>query len=505
MTRSRTMRVLAVMMVVGMLAVPVAMAAADSYSFDQEQSVNPYVHEDVLTIAEHDRAEMEDPLEVFDDQGDVVMLDAALNDTQDEPVGVRFDKVEADEFRLFPRVDGEDENSDTWFNHSNWTTTTGISVSDADSGGVDAVNIATNGSFTSSDTATATFETNLNITSDVSKRVMQLVLNVNTLDAGANVTVRAVDADGDYFSAEIDPDMDATQNDTTITNATNNGVVFQERLSELNESGTVDEIQKIEVVAVDADADITITGMDVGSKTIVDLGTTMEDDDGDGEEDDEVTKTDLPDGGVLKLTSLDTMGDWADNAVIHDLEVFNVRWYVSDISDSEEVSTEWSDADDYPSYDKQMTMYADLEVPTYIDLSHGTLELRDNQSLVEERYVTVEVAEDIDSETDFGNVSDGDYSEQTSLYGEKDNERTLDGSVTAGDTYRLKFKFLHTTSEFDSLSMTSSGASTGPMNDGGGSGGLLSMIFTLPGAIITAATGFFTRRWWLKVIPFVGS
>jgi hypothetical protein len=219
--------------------------------------------------------------------------------------------------------------------------------------------------------------------------------------------VRAVDADGDYRYAEINASENAS-NEDIIANGTGNGYVFAEKLANLplagSGDGSFDEIQKVEVVAADADIGVTMAGLDLDKKSEMDLAEIERDTDSDGDLE-TTTVTNYYEGGVANITDLDTLGSDFDNAVIADLHVYDVEYQLADISDSEEYSTEFSNADDY-NYPQKLELFADMEVPSAIDLSHGSLTMEFEQGLVESRYAIAEVATGADTSEEFGNLTD---------------------------------------------------------------------------------------------------
>lgn len=464
-------------------AVPGTVAAASPpVNFDDDRAPNPYIHEDTLTIAEWDNSEFDSLTEYYNDDGEADEIPATVNTSQDEQLRFRADKVDESSWQQFPRVDGESENNHTWLNASNWTTTTndGTNVTptvadddDTTASGVPAVECSTSG-MGSGDTAHCEFETSLNITSDVSKRTLQFVGNFPTLDG--DIELRLIDADGDYYYAVANTSANATK-DHVIANETGNGYVFQEKTNNLLSSGTVDEIQKVQVNVSDADVDMTLVGLDAEKKGTFDLGETKFDFDGDGDEDDDgSTKTisevyDSPDRpeGAINYTSADTLGSELSDATIHDLEVWHVRYEMADLTDEDDWDVAWEDAPNYGSYPKKLNYSTRLRVPSQIDLSHGTLDLEDEQGLVDERYAVVEVAEDT-GDTNLTNVSDSDFTSKSGNYTNKDGTITLDDSVSAGQNYIVHAVILLQDDEVDALKGSSTAPAAGGPTGGGGGG-----------------------------------
>lgn len=470
----------AVLGMVALLLVGTVTAAAPGLDFSDDRTPNPTLVENELVIAEHDRAEMDGTLNYYDDDGNVASLPADVNATQETPVGVRMDKVVVDAYKEFPRTEDEGgTNHANWTDTAHWTTDADATVADADADGVEKVelNITAAG-------GNATLAENVSITSDPDKRVLTVVGNINTLPASAELQVRAVDSDGDYRYANATTSDDADA-EFTIANSTGNGYVFQEKLANLPMAGsgddTMDDIVRVEIVSTGSNAKITLAGLDLDRKSEFDVGEIRRDTDDDGDLE-STTVQNIYTAGKANLTGLDTLGSTFDSAIIKDLSVYKVRYGFDDVTDGDEYSVEFSSADEY-TYPEKVEVYADMEVPSAIDLSHGDLELNFSQGLPEERYVTFEVAEDIDTDEEFGNFTDGSkYSDVTGSLGTQDDEHTLDSSVSADQTYRVHMMILLQTEEVSALQQTAPG---GPVDSGGGLfGGFFSSVW---GWLVAAA------------------
>lgn len=471
------------------MTAPGAAATGPALNFDSDKTPNPTIVEDELVVDEHDMGDMSSPLEYYDDSGEVSELPADYNDSEETPLGVRFDRVDADAYTLFPRIDGESDNSANWTVASDWTTATSDStnvtesVSEADTEGIDLVEFTTSG-MGAGDTATATFSENVSITSDANKRVLMWAGSVDSLSG--TVEVRAVDSDGDYHYAEINSSADASDDDI-IANGTGTSLVFQERLSELplagSGDGTLDEIQKVEIVAVDGDATVTTAGLDLESKSTETIADIERDTDGDGDLE-TTTAEEIYEGGKTNVTGLDSLGPWYDTATISDLSVYEVRYAFAELSDSEEYSVETSDADAY-QYPKKLEIYGDMEVPSAIDLSHGALTLEFEQGLVTERYKTLEVASDVDSSEDWGNFTGtSDMVDKTgSLSGDGDTAELV-ASPSADTNYRVHGVVVLQNDEVDEVLDTS-----GAQGPTGSEGGIFSSLWGQIVGLVAAAAG----------------
>ncbi|QLH83226.1 hypothetical protein [Halosimplex pelagicum] len=446
-----------------------AAAASPGLNFSDDKTPNPTIVEDELTIHEHDRAQMGDPLEYYNDAGEVTTLNASVNSSQTTPVGLRFDKVNAEAFGQFPRIDAESDNWATWTSAANWTTTSGasssVSVTDADADGVEKVGV--DASVASTETATATFGQNVSLESDPNKRVLTFGGTVDELTTDATVEVRVVDGDGDYRYADINASRMASD-ETVIANGTGTSLVFQERVSNLplvaGGDGTLDSIQQIDVVASEANAEVTISWLDADRKGEVDLADIERDTDDDGDLE-TTTVTNIYEGGVTNITSLSTLGDTFDTATIADLSVYNVSYALSDLTDESEFSVNFSSGDAY-NYPEKLELYGDLSVKTAIDLSHGDLALEFDQGLINERYAVLEVGSGVDSSTGFGNASDSAMTGMTGALSGQDTTAELVSSATADTNYRFHAVILYQTEEVDTIQDTSAGM--GPTGSGGG-------------------------------------
>jgi hypothetical protein len=476
---------LAVFMAVMVMTTAPAAAATPALNFNNDKTPNPTVVEDELTISEHDRAWMDAPLEYYDDSGDVAELNASVNQSQTTPVGLRFDQVDADVYSAFPRTG---DSWASWTAAGNWSKSSGasssVTISDADADGVDKVSV--DATVVSGETATATFAQNVSITEDPTKRVLTFVGNVDSLSAGSHVHVRVVDGDGDYHYANISQDNLQADSNSVIANGTGNGFVFQQRVNDLPSSGTLNEISKVEIVTTDADAKITIAGLDAERKGTFDLAEIRRDTDGDGENE-STTATDIYEGGVTNITSLSTLGSEFDTAVINDLHVYDVRYEFAEMADGTEYDVEFSSADDY-SYPQKLELYVDMEVPAAIDLSHGSFTMEFHQGVPDERYVTLEVASNVDSDEAFGNISESSYTDKTgALTGQGDTAELLT-SPSADTTYRVHAVILYQTEEVENI-MDAGGMGPTASGNGGFWNSIWGQITGVVGGIVGAVAG----------------
>jgi hypothetical protein len=486
--------------------------AADNSLVDYDEVDNPRINESTLTVAEHEPSEMDSPLEYYDDNGDLQELPAHLDPDTKDPVGVRYDKLDTINLREFPRksdeIDADDDgtaNSASAVDADEWSTdatsTTGsIAVEDVTNHSVEGLRIE--GSSIGTNEGGLVTYTNVSIDSDANKRVLTLVGRVEELNSAAKVNITVKEDDGDWKRAYIDSDLSSSSTDVAATQ-TANGVVYQVKLSDLTTEGTGDgtfnAIDELQVNVTDGDAEVVLTGIDAGRKTKLDLGTVRSDTDSDGDMEDKEIEQDA-DGGYNRLTGLGTMDTALSNATIADLEVHDVHYSMEDLpagSDDGQNETHiaWSNASDYPSYAHGLDTYARLRVPTAIDLSHSGLTLEAEQQLLQDRYQTVEYAEDT-GDTDFQNVS---WSAAADSWDNQGDRQEFDASVTAGQNYSVHYFLTLTDSEKNSIESVESagGGGGGPVDDGGG--GILSNPITWIAGVVATAIGW--AKGWL---PFTG-
>lgn len=459
---------------VGMLALsPIAAtAAAPGLNFANDQTPNPRLEAGTVIIAEHDLGEMNGPLGVYDDEGEATTLrGATYNDTEQDPFGVRWDKVDAAYYDAFPRVDGETSNGATWTEASQWSASSGgtssMAITDADASGVEKVNL--DADVSTGETATAAFSGNVSL-DDPNKRVLSTVLNVNTLASGATVELRVVDGDGDMRYAVIDTAENAADEDV-IANSTGNGYVFQEKVGDLrldNSSGdgTLDSIQSVEIVTLEANSDVTVAGLDVDKKSTTEFATIARDTDADGE-DETVSFEDYWEGGVSPVTAYE-FGPAFDDATIVDWQVEEVWFPFSEVTDESEFSVEFGESES--SYAQELEIYVDLEAPGLIDVSYSSLALELEQGSIADRYVTLETATPAD-DTEIGGLDDADYTDRSGSLASKGDELTLKNGVAIDTEQRVHLTLALKDDEVSSIQQAISGGPTGS------SGGFFSTLF----------------------------
>jgi len=477
-------------------AVGPGLVAAATLNFSADKAPLRYIEEDSVTIAEHDMADMSKALEYEDDDGEVATLPAEVNATKKAPIGVSVEKIDDLDYRTFPRISDESGNSVNWTVGSEWTTSSSasgsMSVSETNPAGT-AEALTFTATAGASDHGNATYS-NFTVDTDATKRVGQVGMNVDSLAAGSNVTVRFQESDGDYVALEVNQSADADA-DGVIANATGEGWVEQQRLGSSNMSvegtgdGTLSSIDKVVVHVTGGDATVEIFWLDGERKGEVELGTHYTDsDDDDTLREETETLTDKNFAGEVRMASLDELGSVFDTATLFDKTVYDVQYRAEHVP-ADDRSISYTDASDYPSYAEILEGHYRITVPTAIDLTHGSLSLVAEQRVPESRYITTEYAIDTGS-TSFENASYTAFSG----WGSVDDKHTVSNSVSAGDKVIWHDEILYTETELEALK--SSGAAGGPVGSGSGGifGGLLSFLGTLPGMIVGGVVGFLGLR-----------
>ncbi|WP_158855603.1 hypothetical protein [Halorhabdus sp. CUG00001] len=473
--------------VAGMTAMPV-MASNATIDYGADAAPQLGVSGDV-TIADHPMGN--DSLTYNNDNGEWTALPADVNTSVDNPFEFTASDVAFDDAGAFPHASDA-----TALNASLWATDTSSSAGSMTVGetetapGVGALSIST-ASQTSGDTAIASFDLTQTdvaspVTSDENKRYLQIVGDVNALDSGAAVNVQVVDADGDYYEAEINSSRSSGED--MIANATGEGVIYQAQLGTLTLNqvgdGTFNDIETVEVEVVDGNADVDISALNIDKMGTWDFGDQLIDTDDDDElESEQITEHKT--GGPIAVSDLSTLGDTFSDAHIMDLTVPFVQT-AEDLA-PEDVSVEFTAADQYSNYESHFEGDFRFELRTAYDLSYSNLELTDEASVPATRYVSVEYAEGT------GDTAFEDISSWSSISGSYDGvgaDVSIDETVQPGTAMVVSFDYVITGDEQSALE--SAGAAMGPT--GSSSGGLLGFIFSPLGMIVSGVTAFFAGK-----------
>lgn len=404
------------------------------------------------------------------------------------PVTFNASMIDSPEYTDFPRgvtrTNADDEEvAVSALDASEWTTdgsgsAGSISVSDEE----DAL-VVTTSSQTSGDVATATFS-NFTIDSGEQRKMLQLVLDVDTLESGAVVDVEVVDAGGASVVSTIDPSADSAA-DATIATAQGTGVVHQVEIGALSGGADLDTLEEIVVSVSEANASLTIHGLNLELDSEWSFGTREVYD----SENDEVTEETLVEPtGRTGIVSLPSLTNQFTEATITGVE------YDVELRSSEAPASNWevevTDVD-RGSYESRFKMVGGLELPggLYEVEVKQPGELVDEVRHPDDVYQTVEYAHDQADLPTLDDVEDTSWTDGTNVLeeGDMDAEVTLSTTVSAGDTIGLHY-IITESEEIVSSMVGSAGGGGGPALSSGG-GGIMSNLWAWVVAIGTGAIG----------------
>ncbi|QHS17200.1 twin-arginine translocation signal domain-containing protein [haloarchaeon 3A1-DGR] len=410
--------------------------------------------------------------------------------TPHNPVTLRADRIDAEDFRSFPRGETYDEDGDgdaetdvSALDATHWTTdasgSTGtIDVTDAD----DALSVVVSGQ-ASGDVATATF-TDFSIGDGEQRKYLQLVANVNSLPSGTSATLSVIDEDGDAKAFDIDPSADPDAN-TTIATATGSGQVFQVQLGEISTSGSGDgtfaNIEKVELSVSDADLDVELHALNLDRETQWSFGTNEY-----TNSDDELeTQTLHEPNGEFSIVGIDDVSVPLAEATLRNV-TSDVRVEASEIP-ADDVNSEFSDASDYGGYSDLHETIFGFDLPSAYEISWAISSMMDEIRFHSgDRYLSAEFATGLDEVPTVEDVEDIDWTDRRSTYadGSKGDEVSVSSTVSASEIAAVHFEVLLESGEKGSIESVPMGGPTG--REGGG---LLSTIMGPVGALLSAIGG----------------
>lgn len=472
-----------------------AAASASEINFSSDVVQSPRVEFDV-TVGEN-TGDMSSALEYINDSGEAVSLaddGASLRerpdpDTVHNPVTLRADKFAAYEYREFPRgetydADGDGEaNSDlNAVDASHWTTdatgTAGTLTLETVEGanGEDALRFTASGQ-ASGDVAKATFS-DVEITSGVDRKYLQLVSNVDQLASGAVVYVRVRDSAGTVIEAVIDSSADSTAVGTIAT-ATGSGQVYQTQLGEFATS--LSDIVELELAIADADADVTLPAINLDRESRWEYGTREY-----LNADDEIeTETVVEPSGEFSITELASLpAVFLDGGIMDVASAVTFR--TADLP-SDMRRARWGDADPY-DFPHRLETLVGVEPPTAYDLSYANGRAVDEVLFPDTRYNEVGFVratelptwEDVDDDK----VSFTDRTSQIES-GSIGSDVELTASVASDEVWVGYNDVLLDDGQRETATSSSGGGAVGPQKSGGFLGSPLSIILTVLGTVAT--------------------
>ena len=480
-------------------------AGGDALDWSSAYVQNPYIEEGALVRARH-RMQWgtdDEALRAYeDDNGDKSMLPGYVpRDDTENVLTVRADKFDFPAATKFPRGETYDGDGDgtadeevTALDATHWTGTNStngtVSISDADLDVNNALTVSSS-SVPSGETVTATFS-DVSIADSPSKRFLQFVINVSTLESGATVEVVVIDDDGDEKVASASPGADTTTA-SVFADATGDGYVLQQRLADLptvaNGDGAFDSIDSVEVRISNANATVTLTALDVEAKSRWLFGSYLANE---GTDSEERVKRYEPGSGMFTVTGLDTLGDGLghEDAVIHDVE--QPFRYTLEAS-SYDYEHRFREATDYPGFSWLFEQRGKFEVPTAIELTHSGLTMYDMAAVPANRYKEVWTASGIE-DTAFDDLDDDtDKTYHGSSYDSEGKEVTLISSPTGATVYGYGASVLATDDNKSGAMAAPSGGGAAPAEQSGDGGTVLMFggITATIGAVIAKLRGWF--------------
>jgi len=456
--------------------------------------------EGTVTIDSHNTS-WDSPLAYENDNGEVVEIDGHVNTSQDNPYSFDTSHVEFGDATKFPHSDADV----SWYNESRWSVSGSASakgsVAETTTENTPALEFATDGSMTSGDTVSVTFD-EVDISSDVQKKHLASALNVPELDSGAQVAIRAEEDDGDYVRAVVNS---SASGEDMIANSTGDGRLYQRQMGQMpvygTGDGTLSNVDSVTVQITDADATVEVTMLNLDKMGEYTYGENRKDTD-DDDELETVQITERKDAGAVSVHSLDSLGETvaggSESATVHGLTMDVIK-EVAD-ADQDEIEYNLTQTDDRPGYYGTADIYVPTGVESAYELGWTGLSTTAEQAYLEERYLVVEYSEGV-GDTDPQEVDS--WTDQTGMFSSQGTNHTIDDTLQPGQTNYVRLSLRLQEDEFNALQNTldslgedaQSGVGMGP---GGGSGGPIGWIEGLFGGIIATVTGLFAKaRGWI--------
>ena len=469
-------------------------AANDAHglNYDSELIPNPTIPA-TATIAES-RPEM-GALEYIGDGGDDEIISLAdqgatvapgPEDDPHNPVSFRADYIAASVYERFPNdvtyedTDGN-EQALSALEAQHWSTDSAVTVSDTETeAGGPVLKISSSGVSTE---ATANF-TDYTLDSGVDRTQLQVGFTVDNIAAGGTVEIRLKADTGNSRAVVIDPN--GTEDDTNVIGTGDEtAAIRQVELGEL--SATLDAIDEVEIAIVGADATIELFALAVERADRWSFGTRQIVDPDDSEE--LTTETIYEPTGRFSLTDYGSLPATFREEPIADHQI-DVEFEARNLPSSA-VDSGFEAAERY-SQDQRFRYIANLELPAAYDLDLNVGNAFDTQRLGSSAYLAVEL---LVGDHDMVLLDDvGDYEDQltdrtTAFDAGVDEEIDLSAMAAQGDRVTTHYELLVSDGQADEIQQASDG---GIFGGGGreGSGGVMDMLLSLPGMIVTAVLGY---------------
>ena len=483
-------------------------AAEGGLTLDEgsEKVNDPYIT-GTETIAEHqgDMSQLEyvaDDGEVASLKDDGIVMARRPETDSDVPVAhnpVTFSaaNIESEEYTAFPRGATYDDDADadtdevdvSALEATHWTTANAssgsISVTESDG----ALSVSAS-AMAGGETVTARFDLSsvasedVSITDGVPRKWLQVVMDVDALPAGSSVVFGIEDSTGTKATAAVDPSGDESNVDDLAT-ATGTSLVREARVGELEDAQSVDleDITVLEIAIKEADAGITLHGLNLERESRWTFGTVES-----VNSDDELEENDVEEpSGSVSITSLKSLdGTPFASATIRDLKL-DVEQRASELPSGQTLArTEPADAYDR---DKILEVVRVFEWPTAYDLSSALDKVLDEVALPASRHLTVEIASGTGEVEDWDDVDAvSSWTSKTSSYDAAiETDVELSTTPTVGDRVVVRYELLVDDNELEAMTTSASALAAGAV---GGGGGWFGSIRSVIMAVVVGVAGY---------------
>lgn len=447
-------------------------AAAETTTEDATGEVtldftSPYVHDPRLmgvATVETVNSDMDELEYIADDDSVTSLVEDGFviaqergddDDTQPwNPVRLAAANIDAAEFSAFPRGTTYDHDADSatdeeaveWHDPTHWTTTNAtngsISLAEADH---DAMRVST-ASLAAGETVSAAFDlsavgsSDATITSGMSRKFLQNVVDVDALPSAVLVEFAIQDSAGKEVTATYDPAGDAST-ESVLLSSTGPSQVAEARVGELEsaQAVTLDDIQVLEIrVSASgsaADGDFTLHGVNLERSTAWEFGTQeYQTTDDNGEtvvETQEVTEP----AGTFGIRSLDTLADTPfSSADLRQVE-FDVEARMSELPEAQV----WARILETPdTYDRphKLEQVAEWETPSAYELDVVLNSMDDTVLLPGSRFNEAGIALGIEDIDEWSDIEDSiAWTDRLSTYenASPEDDVELSATVSAND------------------------------------------------------------------------
>lgn len=384
------------------------------------------------------------------EDGFVIAREPDDDDLPHNPVRLSAANIDSTDYSAFPRGTTYDHDNDSatdeedveWHDPSHWALTNAtngsISLEEVDRDGMRVVTSAV----ASGETVSATFDlstvgsSDSTITSGMSRKFLQNVVDVDSLPSGVVVEFAIQDSAGTEVTATYDPAGD-TSTEGVLLAATGPSQVVEARVGELESEQAVElgDIQVLEIRVKETDADFTLHGLNLERSTAWEFGTQeYQTTDSDGNTVVETQEVSEP-SGTFGITSLNTLEDTPfSTAALNSVE-YDVEAKASELPESRV----WARITDTPdTYDrpKQLEEVLEYETPSAYELDVILDTLNDTVLLPGSRYQEASIAKGIEDIDEWSDIEDSiSWTDRLTTYEDASigDDVELSATVSAND------------------------------------------------------------------------